>query len=102
MFSFKSQHSYSELLEGIVIGGSLAAAATFLFGTKKGKELQKDLVRKYKKIGHVTHEMKQKFDKRIQAELAKNKRKVKKAKRVAKRIKTKANAVKEKIERKAA
>lgn len=100
MFNVKPKHSYLELFEGLIIGGSLAAAATFLFGTKKGKELQKDLVRKYKKFGRVTHEMKQKFDKTIHTQLAKGKRKVKPAKKAVKRIKPK--AVKREAGRKAA
>ena len=49
---FKKKHSYVEFLEGILLGGSLAAVASFVFGTKKGKKLQMQVLNKCKKLGH--------------------------------------------------
>lgn len=43
---------YVNFLEGLLVGGSLGAAATFLFGTKQGKELQKKIVKKYQTLEH--------------------------------------------------
>jgi len=47
-----SKHSYKDLFEGMVIGGGLTGLAVFLFGTKKGKEIQKEFVNKYRKLRH--------------------------------------------------
>ncbi len=62
---FKSKHSYVDFLEGILIGGSLGAAATFIFGTEKGKKLQKEVSQKYKKLerkaGHYRHNVEKAF-----------------------------------------
>lgn len=52
MFNSTSKHSYRDLFEGMVIGGGLTGLAIFLFGTKKGKEIQKEFVKKYKKLRH--------------------------------------------------
>ncbi len=80
MFNSKPKHSYVDLFEGIIIGSSLAAVATFIFGTKKGKDLQKELVHQYKKLGHTTKEMRKKIEKVIKSRTAKKvKRTVKKA-----------------------
>lgn len=99
MFESK-KHSYLELFEGIIIGGSLAAAATFLFGTKKGKRLQKKLVGQFKKFGHISQKMKDKVDKIIHLHTTKKvKSKVKKA---AKIVKSKIKSIKKRISRKAA
>jgi gas vesicle protein len=82
MFESKPKHSYIDLFEGIIIGGSLAAAATFIFGTKKGKELQKKLVNQYQKLGRTTKTMKDKFEKLIHLHTTKKiKRAVKKVKK---------------------
>lgn len=104
MFRVKSKHSYVDLFEGIIIGGSLAAAATFLFGTKKGKELQKDLVREYKKLGHTTKDMKRKLEKAIKSKTAKKvKRAVKsRARKATRRVRAKIRAVKRQAYRRAA
>ena len=67
MFGSKPKHSLVDLFEGIIIGGSLAAAATFLFGTKKGKELQKEIVHQYKKLGRTTKEMRSKIEHAIKS-----------------------------------
>jgi gas vesicle protein len=102
MFFVKSkQHSYFEMFEGIVIGASVAAAATFLFGTKKGKKIQKDLVHQYKKAGRVTNEMKHKFNEAIHTGLSKTKRKVTKAKRATKKIKAKVKRESKRVKSKA-
>lgn len=47
-----SKSKYVDFLEGVLIGGSLGAAATFLFGTKKGKELQQKVVKKCRALEH--------------------------------------------------
>lgn len=49
---FKSKPHYVEFLEGLFVGGSLAAVAVFVLGTGKGKKLQKKLIEKYKKLSH--------------------------------------------------
>jgi gas vesicle protein len=48
---FKQRTSYVEFLEGMVVGGSLAAMAVFVLGTPRGKKLQKQLMENYKKLG---------------------------------------------------
>ncbi len=104
MFKVKSSHSYVDLFEGIIIGGSLAAAATFLFGTKKGKDLQKKLVHQYKKLGHVPEHMRQALKSALKTETAKKvKRLMKtKAKKPLKRVKAKVRIAKRRTHRKAA
>jgi len=97
MFETK-KHSYLDLFEGIIIGGSLAAAATFLFGTKKGKELQKKLVSQFKKFGHITQRMKDKVDKIIHLHAAKKVKRVVKSK--IKKVKQKIKSVKKRASRK--
>lgn len=52
MVKSKSKHSYRDIFEGIAIGGGLTGLAVFLFGTKKGKEIQNEVVKKYKKLRH--------------------------------------------------
>lgn len=96
MFRASSKHSYVDLFEGIIIGGSLAAAATFIFGTKKGKELQKELIHEYKKLGHATKTTRQKIEKALKSPTAqKIKRTIKtKLKKAPKRAKTKRRAAK--------
>lgn len=49
MFESK-RHSFADILEGMIIGGSIAAVTTFLFGTQKGKRLQKKLLGKVEKL----------------------------------------------------
>lgn len=61
MFKSKPKHSLVDLFEGAIIGSSLAVAATFLFGTKKGKELQKRMSHHYKKLGRTTKEIKKRI-----------------------------------------
>ena len=48
----RNKSSYVEFLEGMVVGGSLAAMAVYVFGTDQGKKLQKQLMDNYKKVGH--------------------------------------------------
>ena len=91
MFGSKSKPSHVELFEGIIIGGSLAAAATFIFGTKKGKELQKGLVHQYKKLGYTTKSMKKKIEKVIKAQAAKKGKRKLKAKSKKTSVKTKSS-----------
>ena len=100
MFESKPKHSYIDLFEGIIIGGSLAAAATFIFGTKKGKELQKKLVNQYKKLGHTTKAMKDKFEKLVHLHAAKKIKRAVKAK--VKKVKAEVKKVKKKVLRKVA
>ena len=91
MFGSKSKPSHVELFEGIIIGGSLAAAATFIFGTKKGKELQKGLVHQYKKLGYTTKSMKKKIEKVIKAQAAKKGKRKLKTKSKKTSVKTKSS-----------
>jgi gas vesicle protein len=104
MFKVKSDHSFVDLFEGIIIGGSLVAAATFLFGTKKGKEWQKKLVHQYKKLGHVTQDIREQFERVLKTHLAKQiKGAVKtQSKKVVKMAKRKTKTAKKKIHRMAA
>jgi gas vesicle protein len=104
MFKVKSNHSFVDIFEGIIIGGSLVAAATFLFGTKKGKEWQKKLVQQYKKLGHVSQDIREQFEKVLKTHLAKQlKRAVKtQSKKAVKLVKRKVKAAKKKARRKAA
>lgn len=102
MFQPKSDHSYIDLFKGIIIGGSLAAAATFLFGTKKGKELQKELLHQYKKFGRTTKEMKKKFEHAIHSEVVKKIKRTLKRKKPSKKVKFKLKSTKRHAYRKAA
>src|SRR5690349_14611484 len=102
MFHAKSEHSYMDLFKGIIIGGSLAAAATFIFGTKKGKELQKEFVHQYKKFGRTTKDMKRKFEHAIHAQIAKKVKRTLKSKKSSKKIKAKIHHIKKHVYRKAA
>lgn len=96
----ESKHSYIDLFEGIIIGGSLAAAATFLFGTRKGKELRTELVHQYKKLGRTTKNMRHKIERAVRAHTEKKMKSEVKAK--AKAVKTKPKKIVKKIKRKAA
>jgi gas vesicle protein len=49
-----NKHSHLEFFEGMLIGGALSAMSVFLFGTKKGKEFQKEIVHKYHQLCHST------------------------------------------------
>ncbi|SRR5581483_1519020 len=77
---FKNKPSYVEFLEGILIGGSLAAVASFVFGTKRGKKLQQQILAKYKKIEHKAGHYVHKVEKAAKSPVAKKlKRMVNKA-----------------------
>lgn len=79
MFGSKPKHSFLDICEGIIIGGSLAAAATFLFGTKKGKELRQEAANQYKKVGTATKRIKSRIGKFVKAHTpTKTKKKAKK------------------------
>ena len=77
----KSKHSFMDLFEGIIIGGSLAAAATFLFATKKGKEMRKKFVHQYRKLGRTTKKMRDKIEHAIHVYVPKKQTVKRKAKR---------------------
>jgi gas vesicle protein len=49
MFNMK-QTSYKNILEGLIIGGSLAAVTTYVLGTRKGKKFQKEFLAKVEEI----------------------------------------------------
>ena len=57
----KKKHSYADFFEGMLVGGALSAMSVFLFGTKKGKEFQKEIVHKYHRFCHSTGGMRDKF-----------------------------------------
>jgi len=77
---FKSKPSYVEFLEGMLVGGSLATMAVFVFGTQKGKKLQKQFLEKYKKLGHKAGHYLHQVEKAARSPVAKKlKRMVKKA-----------------------
>ena len=100
MFKVQSKHSYVDLFEGIIIGASLAAAATFIFGTKKGKELQKELVHQYQTLGYTTAKMRKKIEKLIKS---KSENKIKRAaKSKGKKVNAKTKHIKKQTHRKAA
>ena len=94
MFEGKTKHSNLDLFDVIIIGGSLAAAATFIFGTKKGKELQKKLVHQYKKLGRTTKKMREKLKNTIELHTV--------TRRVKPKVKKTAKKVRRQIHRKAA
>lgn len=87
------QHSYKNLLEGLIIGGSLAAVTTYVLGTRKGKKFQKDFLAK---VEEVRKQIKKSSHK---AAAVKSKRKVKAvAKKAVRAVKRKAvRAVKRKV-----
>jgi gas vesicle protein len=60
MFNNK-KHSHLEFFEGMLAGGALSAMSVFLFGTKKGKEFQKEIVHKYHQLCHSTVGMREKM-----------------------------------------
>jgi gas vesicle protein len=49
---FHTKRSYTDFIEGMLIGGSFGAVAAFIFGTQKGKKLQKDMLHKYRTFKH--------------------------------------------------
>lgn len=54
----KSKHSFGDFCEGVLIGGSIAAMATFFLGNAKGKKLRKEWMHKYKShLQHFRHSM---------------------------------------------
>lgn len=61
----KPKHSYVDFLEGMLLGGSLGAAAALIFGTERGKKLQKEVLQQYKKLeskaGHYRHNVERAF-----------------------------------------
>jgi len=84
MFKSKPKHSYIDLFEGVLIGGTLVAATTFLLGTKKGKQLQKELRHKYAEMKHKAEKMKHKAEKVLHS---------KKAKRIKRKVKAKVRSL---------
>ncbi len=100
MFQKKPQHSYIDLFEGILIGGSLVAMSTFLFGTKKGKRLQKDLLHQYHKLKHKADHLREKLEKTVHKNAPKVKRAAKMIRAEARRIARKAAKVKHAAKRK--
>ena len=83
---FKQRHSGKQFMEGMLIGSSLAAAATFVFGTKKGKALQKKLVQKYKTLGHKAEGYMHTLQKAMRSPAAKKLKGLVKKKTAAKRV----------------
>lgn len=66
-----SKSKYVNFLEGILVGGSLGAAVTFMFGTKEGKKLQQEIVKKYKLLEHKAEGYQKKVKKAIKSPVAK-------------------------------
>lgn len=50
-------HSGKNFLLGAVIGGSLGALTVFLFATKKGNKLQKEILKHYHEVEQVAHDL---------------------------------------------
>lgn len=107
MFGNKPKHNYVDIFEGILIGGSLVGMATFLFGTAKGKRLQKDLVHQYHKLKHKAAHLHEKMEKTIHKNAPKLKRVIKKMQaealktaRKAKKVRAKARRAVRKVKRK--
>lgn len=80
MFGSKPKHSYIDLFEGMLIGGTLVAATTFLLGTKKGKQLQKELKHKYAEMKAQAEKTWHKFEGKVK----KSPRKLKRAAKIIK------------------
>ncbi len=91
MFTIK-KHNYADIIEGMIIGGSIAAMTTYMFGTKKGKKLQKDFI---EKVEQLRANAKREVGK---TKVRKAKRKIKKA--AASKVKTLRRKATKKIARK--
>ncbi|MBX9923843.1 MAG: hypothetical protein K2Y01_07005 [Rhabdochlamydiaceae bacterium] len=86
MFKVKSEHSYKDVFEGILIGGSLVALTTFIFGTKQGKEFQKGLLDKYHVLKRKAEEFQGKLHKVVDASPQKGKKTTKTLQKTVKKI----------------
>ena len=51
-----------DFLEGILLGSTLGAMATFVFGTAKGKKNQKEMDHKYKTLGKKVEKFRDKLE----------------------------------------
>ncbi len=102
MFGNKPKHSFTDIFEGILIGGSLVGMATFLFGTHKGKRLQKDLLHQYRKLKHKAEGLREKMEKTVHRNAPKVKRAIKMVRAEARRAARKVKKVRTKTRRKSA
>ncbi len=68
---FKPKHSYIDFLEGVLIGGSLGAAGLFLFGTQKGKKLQKKAMQHYHALEKKAHHYRDNLERAMKSPAAK-------------------------------
>lgn len=93
MLNSESKHSYSDIFGGMVVGGGLVGLSVFLFGTKKGKEIQKELIKKYKHLRHRA-EMSMKMLGHHKSRPKKNHRRVKLTKRRRKAHRSKSHFAK--------
>ncbi len=66
--------TFKELFLGMLIGGSIGA---FLFKTKHGKRIQKEILSKYKHLSSKAHHLLQKEMKRVHHYTVRKKRKSK-------------------------
>lgn len=82
---FNKQTPYKNILEGLIIGGSLAAVTTYVLGTRKGKKFQKEFLAK---VEDIRRQIKKSAHKAAPG-------KSKKAKRAA--VKRKVRAIKRKV-----
>lgn len=92
---FKSKHSYADFIEGMLVGGSLGAAATFMLGTEQGKKLQKEMMKKCKMLGSKVEHYRDNIERAVKSPAAKKlKRLAKKAVRsqVARKVVSKARS----------
>lgn len=97
MFKMKSEHSYADLFEGILIGGSLVAMTGFLLGTKKGKQFKKELLDKYHELKDKAEDLQEKMHmekapKKIKAAVKKTVKKVMPKQSMKPKAKTKSHA----------
>lgn len=61
---------YVNFLEGMLLGGSLGAVVTFMFGTKEGKKIQEKLVRKYRMLEHKADHYQKAVQKAVKSPMA--------------------------------
>ena len=73
---FKTKPSYTGFLEGILIGGSLAAAATFFLGTEEGKKMRKGMMHKYKEFERKAKHYRENVKKAVRSPVARKLKRV--------------------------
>lgn len=74
---FHSERSNSHFLLGMIVGGTIGAASTYLFKTKEGKRLQQEIMERYEEFSKQAHT----YIKPKMAKIARRSRKTRRKKR---------------------